>query len=286
MSSLVNQVIGLDLGGTKLLGGTRTADGGLVDLNWPTETSDSVGLITQIKRMVGALRDERELAGVALGVPAAVNPVSGQISLSPNVPLADVDNLARYLSAEISAPVVVENDVNLAAFGEAAVGAGRGKNSVVFVSLGTGIGMGTVIGGQLLRGARGQAGELGSSLIEGGQLEDFVGTAGILSRDPMRSTSVVDIFTRALSGEKNACNLLDETADITARALTGVLCSFDPDLLVIGGGIGTQSYFYDRLQAALKATSSVDFDMEKAALGAQAGMLGALEYAFNYNELK
>ncbi|MEJ1997980.1 MAG: ROK family protein [Maritimibacter sp.] len=279
--STSTQVIGLDLGGTKLWGGTRGIDGKPGgELNWPTETISANALIGQIVDMITELREGSDLAQVVLGVPAVPDPKTGRLSLSPNVPLASVDDLAGLLSARIGVPVAIENDANLAAFAEAREGAGMGHDLVTMVSLGTGIGMGTVIGGRMLRGARGQAGELGSAILDSGEmLEDQVGTPGILARDPKGAASVKEIFARADAGEETALGLLDETARITARALSFVLSSLDPDLLVIGGGIGTQPRFYALMETHLNKAVPMPFSIAPAKLGPRAGLQGAMLFS-------
>lgn len=281
MPHSTDQVIGLDLGGTKLLGGTLTADNVLgAELKWPTETGSTEVLIRQIAEMVAALRDERNLRQVVLGVPAAVDPAGGALSLSPNVPLGGISDLASVLTDSIGAPVAIENDANLAALAEAREGAGKGGNVVCLVSLGTGIGMGAVIHGRMLLGARGQAGELGSAILNSGEmLEDLVGTPGILTRDPWNAASVTEIFARADSGESDAQTLIDNTAQIVAHALSFVLTVLDPDTLVVGGGIGTQTRFYDALNAHLQTALAIPFTIAPAELGARAGLLGALIHA-------
>ncbi len=277
MAQSAEQVIGLDLGGTKLLGGAFALDGTVkAELNWPTETTSTEALIGQIADMVETLRGAQAVRQVVLGVPASVPPGGGPLSLAPNVPLAGVENLAALLSSRVGVPVALENDVNLAALAEARIGAGSGSAVVSLVSLGTGIGMGSVINGQILPGARGQAGELGSARLSHGELlEDVVGTPGILARDPLQAQSLPEIFARADAGEAHALALLDETAQITARALSFVLVVLDPDLLVIGGGIGTQPRFFALLKQHLETAMPMPFTIAPAALGPRAGLYGA-----------
>ncbi len=242
---LAETVVGIDLGGTKILAGIADLEGKvLATLREPTEHGPGAPVLDQMASLVGKLAnqagiDASSVRRVVIGVPSAVSPTTGLASLSPNLALPEDQPLAQLMEARLHVPVHVENDVNLAAFGEAVVGAGKGLSSVAFLSFGTGVGLGLVVDGKMLRGAFGRAGEIAylptgsdvhqhAPVSENGLFEDEVGTRG------------------------------------------------DPDLTVIGGGIGSQPYFFERIRHHLAPLLPFDCRLEPSRHGAEAGMLGAV----------
>ncbi|MBP0615807.1 ROK family protein [Jiella mangrovi] len=288
------QAIGLDLGGTKLHAGTTTKDGmsGLQIVE-PTDAASEELVLAQIVSMVEALRDDRRKASIVLGAPGAVDQTKGTIDLSPNIPFSSGRPIANELSAALGETVLVENDVNLATLAEARLGAGRGLGIVCFLSFGTGVGAGIVRDGHIMRGANGRAGEisylpLGSDPIAAaarstaGQFEDRVGTNAIRTLYGRDMPDVRTLFARADAGDAAAARAIEATASAAASGLASLQLLLDPDLVVIGGGIGTQPRFFDRL--CEDAAKLLDFPLAvaPAALGQAAGMLGALVLAADH----
>ncbi|MDQ6729603.1 MAG: ROK family protein, partial [Actinomycetota bacterium] len=158
------EVIGVDLGGTKVavarLSGARLS---ISDIK-PTERSDSEALLHQVAAMVQSMRGD-QLDGVGIGVPSIVDFEGGQVVSSVNIPLTDVP-LRELLSDKLGVPVFVDNDATVAALAEA-----HDENlrmvarDLVMLTVGTGIGGGFVLGGRIYRGATGGAGEIGHTLI-------------------------------------------------------------------------------------------------------------------------
>lgn len=277
------QVIGLDVGGTKILGSSTDETGGLfLTYQEATQTRSSRALVDQIHSIIRNLRDDRPLKAVAIGVPAAVHPTTGKISLSPNVPLEGCVDLVAQISARIDAPAFVENDVNLATLGEATLGAGKTQDSVCLLNFGTGVGMGTIINGAMVTGQAGLAGEVGALAVRGTTVEELIGTPAILKRTQLKS--VRDLFAMAHSGDQAARKEIFFMAEIAAQTIETIGVILDPDVLILGGGIGTQSAFREAIDEVRGTARSHNgslkdshtLNIQTARLGSKAGMIGAL----------
>ena len=287
-------IAAVDLGGTK----TRAA---IADLACrllaeevePTDARGGWNVVRQIARMcrTAAKRQgipfERVRLAVA-GVPGVPEPGSGRILMAPNIPRLDTFDFTTELEDALGMEVHLDNDVNLAVLGENWLGSGRGADHLAFIALGTGIGAGLVLGGQLVRGARNAAGELGFLPFGGdaldrprratGSLEEAVATDGIRSRYAElsgRSASVPEVFDLASDGDPHATVVLDETAWHLARAIVSLCAIADPGKVILGGSIGARAELVDRVRDLLEDMSPVPAAIEASALGPRAAIAGA-----------
>ncbi|MFD1745492.1 ROK family protein [Rhizobium helianthi] len=288
--------IGIDLGGTKIIGGLADCGGHLLaELTEPTENGPDAPVLQQIVRLSERLASLagialKDVAGMVIGIPSAVSPDTGLASLSPNLCLPEDQPLQTLLEQALPFPVTVENDVNLSAFGEAQARPPKDRQSLVFASFGTGVGMGIVIEGKIVRGAFGRAGEIaylpfgsdphaGAEVNPDGLFEAVVGTAGIRQRFARGGETVADIFARAARGEQDALNAIEETARTASIGIASVLTLIDPQLIVIGGGIGSQAVFQDKLRAYTQRLLPFPIRMEPSRYSAKAGLMGATALA-------
>ena len=181
------QLIGVDVGGTKVAVATLEDTRLSASLVRPTEVTSAEGLVDEIVAGVEEVRSERTVA-VGVGVPSVVEFATGRVRSSANLQLADLD-LRMVLSERLGLPAFVDNDATLAALAEAFDDAGRPivQNLVMF-TVGTGIGGGLVLGGRVYRGATGAAGELGHTLVG----VDVAGAClrPAISRSPVRSSGL------------------------------------------------------------------------------------------------
>jgi glucokinase len=286
-------VVGIDLGGTKLLGGIAGRDGAVrATFSEPTRHGAGAPVLQQMADMVTRLLAETgaprtALAHVVIGVPGVVSPRTGLASLSPNLALPADRPLADLEADLIGCPVSVENDANLAAYAEATVGAGKGERSLAFISFGTGVGMGLVIEGELMRGEHGRAGEIGylpvgaephlrASASENGLFEDEVGTVGIRRHFAADGETVAELFARAENGNAQAAAGIDQIARRAAVGLAAIHSLVDPAVTAIGGGIGAQPRFHQRLVEHVKALLPFSCRIEPSQLGTSGGMVGAV----------
>ncbi|MFY9586165.1 MAG: ROK family protein, partial [Actinomycetota bacterium] len=164
--------IGVDVGGTKIAGGVVDADGRVLRRHQvPSEADDPDAIVAAIIEVAeGCLAAVGDAAAVGVGAAALVDHDEGIVLWAPNLAYKDL-HLRELLMKQVSLPVVVDNDANVAALAEAVHGAGRGVQHQVMVTVGTGIGSGLILDGRLYRGRYGLGGELGHMIIvPGGDL--------------------------------------------------------------------------------------------------------------------
>lgn len=286
-------VCGVDLGGTKV----RAA---IIDLTCTvvselTEPTDARGG-TDVAQQIGRLcRDAAAQAGVdwskvmfaTVGVPGVPDRRTGSVRMAPNIDkIGDMD-FADALEVELGFGVQVENDVNLAAIGEQWSGCASDVDNMAFVSLGTGIGAGIIVGGQIIRGAMGAAGELGflpfgadpfePGSLRAGALERQAGSFGIANRYwelTGKQVQVKDLFDLAQAGDEDAQTVLDETARLVARLIATIGAVVDPSMIVLGGSIGQRIELQERIEVALAACFPNPIDIKRSALGEHAALVG------------
>jgi predicted NBD/HSP70 family sugar kinase len=248
-------VLGLDVG-------ARFLRGAICDLRGDVRArqdieaagADAVELLDAAAELKTRLVDASELPtgaidGVVVGVPGVVHPRHRGVRLAENVPGLEGLEVARELEARLGGiPVTVENDVNLAAVGERWRGVGRGVADFAVLSVGTGLGAGLVIDGELHRGRHGAAGELDFAL-SGGQSDPSAPAISVYAeqlagegeevgslRPPF---DVPAIFEAARAGEVLACAVVQEEARRIAMHIAPIAAVADVELVVLGGGIGT-----------------------------------------------
>jgi fructokinase len=267
VTALKNVRIGIDLGGTKIAGVALGPDGETVG---STRVSSPQGSYTaSVSAIADVVRElERQAAvsaphaSVGIGMPGSLSPVTkliqGANSTWLNGHPFDVD-----LAARLGRPVRIANDANCFALSEATDGAAAGATSVFGVIIGTGCGGGVVVHGRVLEGARGIAGEWGHNPLpwatasehpgptcwcgRPGCLETWVSGSG-LAADHARVTGTAltgeQIAAAAAAGDGAAQATLDRHASRLARGLAHVVNLFDPDVIVLGGGLSQLPHFY------------------------------------------
>jgi len=304
---------GVDVGGTKLLAVAATEKGEIVAQRRERTAAGADAVLSAIAAVVGDLvAAEPDIGAVGVGLPGLVD-LAGVVHYAPNLP-GFVGVAARErLAALCPVPVVVDNDANVAALGEVLHGAGRGHREVLVVTLGTGIGGGLVIDGEIHRGSRGFAGEIGHFTVDpggpvcacGGRGHwETVASGNALGRRARewaargdaptvlaRAGGVLEAVTghevrlSAEAGQADGRAILAEHARAVAVGLGGLVNILDPEVVVISGGlIELGDLLLDPLRAAL--TDHVEAaDLRPvppvlaAALGEHAGAVGAAALA-------
>jgi predicted NBD/HSP70 family sugar kinase len=196
----------------------------------------------------------------------------------------------RDLRRRLGAETTIENDVDAAAVAERDHGHGRDFSTFAFVSVGTGIGMGLVLDGKLHRGAHGAAGEIAFlPLADGepdprdarrrGALEAVASSAAVVRaarRAGTRRRSARSVFAAAAAGDERAREIVTQEAAIVAHALGAIVAVVDPELIVLGGGIGRAPGFAEQVRARLAQISPIVPEVRPSALGEDAVVDGCL----------
>lgn len=293
-------VTGVDLGGTQLrMAIANLACAVVAEASETTSESGGEAVVEQIialsnrlSEQAGLNRDKIRL--IVVGTPGVVDPVTGAIRFAPNIPGFDQFDVIGALRKGFGVDVIIENDVNVAAVGERWLGKARGADSFAYVALGTGLGMGVVSAGELIRGAHGAAGEIGALPIGGdafdpanrlhGTLETAVGSAGILQRYAERGgapgRTVRDLFD-AIPTDQTAQRVIEETGRLLALAALSIAAMFDPEIIVFGGSIGSRPELIEIVRRRLASCMTSPVPVEAGALGNRAGIVGALAIGIN-----
>jgi len=309
--------IGVDIGGTKILAGTVTEDGEILSTaRRPTprhDANDVLDLVAEVVNELVAGTDEA-LEGVGLGVAGLVDADRSRVYFAPNLRWSQVP-VRQLLEAATGLPVVVENDGNVAAWGEYRFGAGRGTTEMTLVTVGTGIGGGIVIDGELFRGAHGAAGEIGhiNAVPDGrpcgcgrnGCLEQYasgnalVREARALAAERRSEASAllalgdgtpegvqgVHVTEAARSGDPVAMEAFAIVGTWLGRGLADLAAVLDPEVFVIGGGVSDAG---DLLLASARQTLADKLIgqqnrpaplVKTAELTNRAGLVGAADLA-------
>ena len=286
-------VVGLDLG-ARFLRGAVCDLGGEIRARQDVELrgANADGAVRAIVSLhtalikAAALPIER-IDGVVLGVPGVVDEVSTLHLATPNIPGLEGRPFGRELRERLGVSVTLENDVNLAAVGERWSGVARGVDDFAFLSVGTGMGMGLVLGGELHRGKHGAAGEVDWALA--GMPDELdpsaEGVAALAARLAAEEgeTSLVppydarDIFAAARSADPLARKIVDEAARRIAAHIAPVAAVADPELVVLGGGLGANGdLLLEPVRTLLHEWMPYPPRVEISSLGEAAVLMGAL----------
>jgi predicted NBD/HSP70 family sugar kinase len=296
-------VVGGDIGGSNVRVAAADLFGEpICDLKRPTAKHGSRAVGVQILEMVSEVIEQASAVHgppLALGIssPGVVDQASGRVtSLAYNVaPEGGFDPL-EVIRDRFDLPVLVENNVNLAAVGEQWFGLARGVSTMVFIAIGAGIGMGIIINDQVVRGAHGAAGEIAYLPLVGdpfdprhrlhGGLEDEIGAAGIVAGfnerrapDDPELGSVQEVFDHAVSGSVAAQSVVEHVASRLGTAIATVSAILDPELVVLGGGIGASPLLLRPVRGAAAALVPMTARIETSRLGERAALQGAIAVA-------
>jgi len=312
----VSLTIGVDVGGTKVLGGVVDPQGKVIETaRQPTPADDVAATRDTIVTVARELAAKHDVEAVGIGAAGWIDASRSTVLFAPNLAWRQ-EPLRDYVQAALGVPVVVENDANAAAWAEFGFGAAEdADDSMVMLTVGTGIGGGIVLGGRLLRGAHGIAAENGhvnavpdghpcgcgrfgclEQYASGSALVRYARTAAaatperaelLLSKaggDPAEITGPM-VTAAALSGDDVAVEAFHEIGRWLGQGLVDLVQLFDPQVLVIGGGVieagellMTPTRLAFREQLAQRGHSPYA-DLRAARLGNTAGVIGAADLA-------
>jgi predicted NBD/HSP70 family sugar kinase len=231
---------------------------------------------------------------VTVGSPGVFEPTRGAVTLAPNLPGWGRHGLVEALHGELGTRVGVENDVNLAAVGERWKGIGRGVRDFGFLLVGTGVGMGLVLGGELYRGSRGAAGEVGYLPVGGdphgpgvrrrGAFEEATNAAGVVRTARQAgmtgSLTPAKVFALARRGDPTAREVVATEARRLALGIAVVIAVVDLELVILGGGVGGNAdLLLEPVARELRALSPLRPRLAASSLGDDAVLQGAVSTA-------
>jgi predicted NBD/HSP70 family sugar kinase len=296
------RVIGIDVGREWVRAALSGLDGEpVVRRDVRSRARSATALIDQLAGLVDELSAEAgiapsEVTYIVLGTPGVHDADNHRLLLAPNLPGWQRPGVTRELAERLPAPCFIENDISLAALGEQAHGLGAEVDNFVFLSIGTGIGMGIVLDGRLYRGARGAAGEVAFLPVgetdpltrapeakRHGMLESVLSAAGVVATAqrfgmPGRLT-VKKVYDAARAGDPIALEAVQYEAGNISRALASVIALLDPQLVVIGGGLGRHGVdvLLDAVSERLADMTPLDPPpIRLSALAEEATVVGAL----------
>ncbi len=297
-----------DIGGTRLrmmladLGGAVVAEWSAV-LGEEGKTPAAVGAMIQQGLMVmceDSGTPANRVLHLTAGAPGITNAMTGVVLSAPNLTAWHEVPLREVLQRVTGLPVAVENDTNLAASGEYARGVARGVEDFVFIAVGTGVGAGIFLRGELHRGAQWCAGEMGYFGVSGrvreptrmrhtGQLEGLIGGGGIeqewrkrLDQRPapvraglgtLRANQILDL---ARDGDPLAAEVVTDVAGLLADAVLDVSLLLNPALVVLGGGVGSHAELCRATEALLQRHEFARPALRSSSLGTGAQLFGAI----------
>ena len=288
--------IGVDVGGTKIACGVLRGEDLIERHVQPTPETGWEAVLDAVAAQVRALQAAHPGAqSIGVGVPGPLNAERTRVKFAPNiygftdVPL--IDGLRERLHLTAAQTLVLENDAKAAALAEAHLGAARGSESSVYVTVSTGIGAGLVLHGRLWRGRHGVAGELGHVTVQPGGPVSGAGLDGALeavasgtaiARDASyalnREVSTAEAFALAEQGHPAARRVVTQAMRHIGIALADLQKVVDPEVFVIGGGVSAVGdYFFQGVQQAADeyAGGFAPVTIRRAQLGQSAGVVGA-----------
>jgi len=306
---------GVDVGGTKILGGVVDADGAIVEeLRITSPATDPDAIQAAIASVVLELKSRHDISSVGVGAAGYIDKARKTVMFAPNIAWRDVD-LSGGLEKQLDLPVIIENDANAAAWGEFAYGAGSDVDDLLLVTVGTGVGGGIVLDGSLYRGAFGVGAEIGHMRVVPGGILCGCGNLGCFEQYASGSALVRDVRAAAGAGSLLAQDLVDRAQGDPQRitgpmitdaaragdafaiealatlgtwlgegiaSLTAVL---DPAVVAIGGGVAdadelllgpTRAAFHNQLTGR---GHRPELQIRRASLGNRAGLIGAADLA-------
>jgi glucokinase len=291
----MEEVIGIDLGGTNIKMGRFTPAGQcLQHLSLPTPqpatpTAVLEAILAGIDRLV---RDLSTVRAIGMGTPGPVDR-SGQVArLAINLAGWQDIPIGSWLQAKTGLPTILENDANCAGLGEAWLGAGKNSQNMILLTLGTGVGGAIILDGQLYVGAQGAAGELGLITFQPngpacnsgnrGSLEQYISAKAIL-HDTAQDAATWGIL--AAAGDPEALKFWHQYGQKLGIGLTSLIYVLAPELIIIGGGVSSSSQFFlpaahQEIEQRVLLPSRKNLKITTALLGNQAGMLGAAKIAW------
>ncbi|WP_163194598.1 ROK family protein [Clostridium thermarum] len=305
-------VVGVDLGGTKICGAVSDLEGTLLSkITVPTNAHEGEEAVMQrilhvIEEAVRASeKDYSEIRAIGIGSPGPLDSKTGVILNSANLPFKNF-HIVKGIVDKFGIPTYLENDANAAAVGEYLFGAGRGTENMVYITVSTGIGGGAVLNGKLYKGATSNALEIGHITVQpegprcncgnygcaeafasgtaiARQANDAINRGLETSLTKYEKVTSYEVFVEAEKGDPVASFVLGRSLTYLGICVANVICCFDPEVVVIGGGVSKGGEIvFQRVKEVVKNRALRPMNNCKivpAGLGTDAGVFGAVAVA-------
>ncbi len=305
--------IGIDLGGTNIAVGLVSEEGKIVAKTSVPAGAERVfeeifaDMATCIRNLLAETGvAEEDLASIGIGTPGALDTKKGLLIFAGNFTYGKMVNYRDLMAKHFSVPVYIGNDANVAALAEAKVGAAAGIDTAIMVTLGTGVGGGIILGGEIHEGHLSAAGELGHIVLEHNGEQCTCGRKGcweayasvtalirqtkaamaahpesLMNRVALEKVNGRTAFDAAKEGDKTALEVVDTYADYVAEGLADLINIFSPEIIVVGGGISKEGDYLlnpvrQKVQSRVFGAGLLpERKIVAAQLGNDAGIIGA-----------
>ena len=309
-----NLIFAADLGGTHLRGATVDRHG-KIRFRFKQNTPQQKDANAIVEAIVAAVHESEEqsasvdqISAVSLVVPGTVNVAEGSVVKAPNLPCLDGFQLGAALTEQLGVPAIIENDANAAAVGEMWQGAAVGCNTIICVTLGTGVGGGIILEGKLWRGVDGSAAEIGHMCVDPfggvactcgsrGCLEVFASATAIVrmtreasprypdsSLQAAKNPSAEMIFEAGKQGDDLALEIFRRMGVYLGIGLANLINILNPEMIVIGGGVVNgwdlfEKHMHQQVEERAFPLLAARVKIVRAKCGDDAGLLGAARLA-------
>lgn len=288
--------VGIDIGGTNIKYGVIDENGNILETSErPTEAyKGGLSIMDKVKEIVYSLKGNYKIEGICVSTAGMVCPKEGKILYAgPTIPNYIGVEIKKILEEEFNIPCMVENDVNSAALGELWLGAGQGKKSMACITVGTGIGGAIVLDGKVVHGFTNSAGEIGYMIVDGNEIQKVASTTALVNNvanrkgvDPSNLNGK-EIIKGYENGDVICIEEVIKIADVIAHGISNIVYLFNPEVVVLGGGImAREDILKPLIEKSLKKylIESVykNTNIQFAKLKNTAGMIGAV-YNFKNN---
>lgn len=284
-------ILACDIGGTRIKLGLCSPSGDIQDYQ-EHATDAAQGGIHLVERVMELMSVYNGYEAIAISTAGQVNPVDGSIRYAnPNIPNYTGVQVKNIMEHRFHKPVMVENDVNAAALGEAWVGAGHSFEDFICLTFGTGIGGAIVIQSKIYKGFNGAAGEFGHMLMNpvthstntkwDGMYENLASTTALVTKARAIHSHITngkELIAKINEGDRELCSVLENWELDVSRGIATLIHIFNPPAVIVGGGIMEQEWLVARIA---KCTRELLLDSFKhtqiipAKLGNKAGLIGA-----------
>ena len=307
--------IGADIGGTSIKGATITDKGEVLDrfslkMDRLAEPEISYGkMCDEIEKFLKDKPYKNEIVGIGLGVPGILDRAKGIVKSSPNMPKWINFKISDFVQKRLNLPVKIVNDASSAALGEAKFGSGKHYKNIVMITLGTGVGGGIIINGQLYDGLGGTGAQLGHAVIRyhgrlcgcgrRGCLEAYASATALIKEANLRKEKYPEsglnkvenieaktVFDLARSGDKLCLKLVKEYVTYLSEGLLNICNEFRPDLILLSGGVANEGDYLVKKITNYMARHHYGYinapkvPVKLASLGYDSGKIGAASLFF------